>query len=161
MSPLMARTTDQTATDDPVLGLLAKRKAEAVAQAEKEHEALASAAKLYARGAKLVEAAEDQLRQGREKQDAAIAAMLDSGLDAATVGETLGLAPKAITDAVKRHRGTPVPAKKAAAAARGPRAKASEPDAPPAAGADKAASGGDGAEAAPNGRTESGPGAAA
>jgi hypothetical protein len=130
---MAARTTDQTAPDDPVLGLIAKRKAEALARAEKEHAQLAAAAKLWAQGTKTVTDAEEHLRKGREKQDAAVAAMLGAGLDAAGVAETLGIAPKAVSEAAKRHRTAtegPAPEKPAAKApARAPRAaKAVEPD---------------------------------
>jgi hypothetical protein len=130
----MARTTDQTATDDPILGLIAKRKSEALARAEKEHNQLAAAARLYAQGTKTVNDAEEQLRKGREKQDNAIAAMLAVGMDNATVAETLGIAPKAVSEAAKRHRSATgeaapasAPARKAAAG-RGGRAKAADAD---------------------------------
>jgi hypothetical protein len=130
---MAARTTDQTAPDDPVLGVIAKRKAEALARAEKEHAQLAAAAKLWTQGTKTVTDAEEHLRKGREKQDAAVAAMLGAGLDAAGVAETLGIAPKAVTEAAKRHRAAtegPAPEKPAAKApARAPRAaKAVEAD---------------------------------
>jgi hypothetical protein len=100
---MAARTTDQTG-DDPVLGLIAKRKAEALARAEKEHNQLAAAAKLWAQGTRTVTEAEENLRRGREKQDTAIATMIDVGMDVATVAETLSITPKAVSEGLKRHR---------------------------------------------------------
>jgi hypothetical protein len=130
----MTRTTEPTSPDDPVLSLIARRKAEALAKAEKEHKQLEAAAKLFAQGSKIVDDAEENLRKGREKQDAAIASMLDAGLDGAQVAETLGLTTKAVTEAAKRHRSANAPAgeapAKAAPAKRGPgRPKAAEAEA--------------------------------
>jgi exonuclease VII small subunit len=132
----MTRTTEPT-PDDPVLGLIAKRKAEALARAEKEHKQLEAAAKLFAQGAKLVSDAEENLRKGRDKQDSAIALMLDAGLDNAQVAETLGLTGKAVGEAVKRHKAanapegpapaTPTPAKGAARKAAAARPKSVTP----------------------------------
>jgi hypothetical protein len=128
----MTRTTDQTAPDDPVISLIAKRKAEALARAEKEHKQLEAAAKLYAQGTKIVTDAEENLRKGQAKQDTAIATMVDNGLDNTQIAETLGLAPRAITEAVKRHRAAtegdaPAATPKAAPAARrGPKPKAGD-----------------------------------
>jgi hypothetical protein len=140
----MTRATDQTPTDDPVLGLIAKRKAEALARAEKEHNQLASAARLYAQGSKIVNDAEEQLRKGRDKQDSAITSMIDAGLDSAQVAETLGITARGVTEATRRHRGiAPAPDKPKPAARRGARAKA--PGAEPS--ADAGAT--DGAAAAP------------
>jgi hypothetical protein len=104
----MTRTTEPT-PDDPVLGLIAKRKAEALARAEKEHKQLEAAAKLFAQGARLVSDAEENLRKGRDKQDSAIASMLDAGLDSASVAETLGLTTKAVGEAAKRHKAANAP----------------------------------------------------
>jgi exonuclease VII small subunit len=112
----MTRTTDAT-SDDPILGLIAKRKAEALARAEKEHKQLEAAAKLFAQGSKLVNDAEEGLRKGREKQDTAIASMLGAGLDNAAVAETLGLTTKAVTESVKRHKAATAPEGEAAAPA--------------------------------------------
>jgi hypothetical protein len=137
---MAARTSDQTA-DDPVLGLIAKRKAEALARAEKEHNQLAAAAKLWAQGTRTVTDAEENLRRGRDKQDTAIATMVDVGMDAAAVAETLGITPKAVSEALKRHRAAADPEAAAAAAkparkvpakrpARAPDAEPEQPAAP-------------------------------
>jgi hypothetical protein len=123
----MPRTTDQTATDDPVLSVIAKRKAEALARAEKEHTQLAAAARLYTQGTKTVNDAEEALKKGRDKQDSAIASMMAVGLDSASVAETLGITTKAVADAVKRHRaatGEAEPARKGPG--RPPKAKPAE-----------------------------------
>jgi hypothetical protein len=138
VSRLMAARTDQTG-DDPVLGLIAKRKAEALARAEKEHKQLEAAAKLWAQGTKAVTDAEETLRRGREKQDTAIATMVDVGMDTASVAETLGVPAKAVTEALKRHRAaadpeaaaSPKPAKRAVKRSAVPApAEAGEGDAP-------------------------------
>jgi hypothetical protein len=124
---MAARTTEQTPADDPVLGLIAKRKAEALARAEKEHAQLAAAAKLWAQGTKLVTDAEEKLRQGHEKQDAAIVAMTNAGMDGPSVAETLGITAKAVTEATKRHRrGDEAPTAPKPKVTRAPRAKAAE-----------------------------------